>query len=176
DSQLALEELLEEGFELNGIRFQQELAAAIFQEQEGRPVVDYIQRRDGATWKAKFFGTDPGISIIRGASLLSHVGTQHRFVDRSILEYFFSCTIYGPADSNRNFAPYRHFDSGNTRNHPLSQMDLVAEPSVIQFLAERVQLDPGFLQQLLDFIEQSKTDDDAACAAANAITILVKAG
>ncbi|KAG0276430.1 hypothetical protein BGZ96_003281 [Linnemannia gamsii] len=176
DRQLAFEGLLEEGFELNGIKFQQDLAAAIFQEQEGKPVVDYAHRRDRASWKAKFFGTDPDISLIRGASLLSRVGNQHRFVHRSILEYFFSCTIYGPMACNDNFAPNPHIYSGNTSNHPLSHRNLVAEPSIIQFLAERVQLDPRFKQQLLAIIEHSKTDDRAACAAANSITILVKAG
>ncbi|KAG0295238.1 hypothetical protein BGZ97_004871, partial [Linnemannia gamsii] len=175
DDQLALEGLLEDGFELNGIMFQQDLAAAIFREQEGRPVIDFTQRRDGSSWKAQFFGTDPDISLLRGASLLSRVGTQHRFVHRSILEYFYSCTIYGPAESNGGFAPHSHFDPSNISDHPLSQRNLVVEPSIIQFLAERVELEPGFKQQLLAFIEQSKTDERASCAAANAITILVKA-
>ncbi|KAG0270974.1 hypothetical protein BGZ96_006085, partial [Linnemannia gamsii] len=175
-NQLAFDELLEDGFESNGILFQQDLAAAIFQEQDGIPIVSYTQMRDGTSWKAKFFGTNPNISLIRSASLLSRVGTQHRFVHRSILEYFFSCTIYGPAGSNSDIAPPPHFDSANISNHPLSQRNLVAEPSIVQFLAERVQLDPEFKPQLLAFIEQSKTDDHAACSAANALTILVKAG
>jgi WD40 repeat protein len=176
DDQLALEGLLEDGFEFNGIMFQQDLAAAIFREQEGRPVIDFTQRRDGSSWKAQFFGADPDISLLRGASLLSRVGTQNRFVHLSILEYFYSCTIYGPAESNGGFAPHSHFDPSNIGDHPLSQRDLVIEPSIIQFLAERVELEPGFKQQLLAFIEQSKTDERASCAAANAITILVKAG
>ncbi|KAG0273585.1 hypothetical protein BGZ97_010676, partial [Linnemannia gamsii] len=176
DNQVALEGLLEDGFELNGIRFQQYLAAAIFREQEGRPVVDYIQRRDGSSWKAKFFGTDPDISLLRGASLLSRVGTQHRFVHRSILEYFYSCIIYGPGDRREEFDPHLCSNSSSIGDHPLSQRNLVTEPSIIQFLSERVQLCQGFKQQLLAFIEQSKTDGRASCAAANAITILVKAG
>ncbi|KAG0292439.1 WD_REPEATS_REGION domain-containing protein [Linnemannia gamsii] len=143
----AFEELLDDGFESNGIRFQQDLAAAIFREQEGRPIVNYTQMRDGDSWKASFFSSDAIISILRGASLLSRIGNQHRFVHRSILE-----------------------------RYPLSQRDLIVEPSIIQFLAERVQMDSRFRQQLLDLIEQSKTDNDAACAAANSLTILIKAG
>ncbi|KAG0274123.1 hypothetical protein BGZ96_004487, partial [Linnemannia gamsii] len=175
-NQLAFDELLDDGFELNGIEFQQDLAAAIFREQEGRPVVDYSHKRDKNSWKAAFFGPDNEITILRGVSLLSRVGTQHRFVHRSILEYFFSCTIYGPADSNNDIAPPPQFHPSNINKHPLSQTKLVAEPSIIQFLAERVKLNPGFEQQLLNLIEQSKANDYAACAAANALTILVKAG
>jgi WD40 repeat protein len=177
DSQNAFEELLEDGFELNGIKFQQDLAASIFREQEGRPIVDYTQMRDGTSWKARFFGTaDPHNSLLRGASLLSRVGTQHRFVHRSILEYFYSCIIYGPADRREEFSLHPRSNSSSIGDHPLSQRNLVVEPSIIQFLSERVEPCPGFKQQLLTFIEQSKTDSRAACAATNAITILVKAG
>ncbi|KAF9126638.1 WD_REPEATS_REGION domain-containing protein [Mortierella sp. GBA39] len=173
---LAFEWLLEDGFESNGIKFQQNLAAAIFREQGGRPIVVYTPRRDRDSWKAMFFGPAHDISLLRDASLLSRVGTQYRFVHRSLLEYFYSCSICGPNDSSDEFAPHPLSNSSDIRNHPLSQRNLMPEPSIIQFLAERVQLDPGFKQQLLIFIEQSKADVHAACAAANAITILVKAG
>ncbi|KAF9325813.1 superkiller, partial [Linnemannia elongata] len=49
-------------------------------------------------------------------------------------------------------------------------------PSVIQFLCERVRQHPDFEKQLLAIIEKSKVDATAATAAANAITILVRAG
>ncbi|KAG0282986.1 hypothetical protein BGZ97_008746, partial [Linnemannia gamsii] len=176
DKFLALDELLEDGFEQNGMRFQQDLAAAIFREQQGRPVVEYIHKRDRSSWKAAFFSPDPEITLLRDASLLNRVGTQYRFAHRSILEYFYSCTIYMLSRSDREFAPRPRADSSKNDHHPLSQGNLVAESSIIQFLVERVQLDPGFKQQLLAFIEQSKTDERASCAAANAITILVKAG
>ncbi|KAF9271899.1 hypothetical protein BGZ68_002924, partial [Mortierella alpina] len=50
------------------------------------------------------------------------------------------------------------------------------ELSVIDFLAEHVQSDEDFKQQLHQIIEFSKTDTTASQAAANAITILVRAG
>jgi WD40 repeat protein len=92
------------------------------------------------------------------------------------LEYFYSCTIYGSADRREEFDPHLCSNSSSIGDHPLSQRNLVDEPSIIQFLSERVQLCPGFKQQLITLIEQSKTDECAACAAKNAITILVKAG
>ncbi|KAG0281439.1 hypothetical protein BGZ96_001136, partial [Linnemannia gamsii] len=157
---IAFEGLLEVGFELSGIRFQQDLAAAIFREQEGRPVVNYAHKLDKNIWKAAFFSPDIEITLLRGASLLSRIGTQYRF----------------PLGNSDEFGPQPRSDSSDIGDHPLSQRDLIAEPSIIHFLVERVQMDSNFRQQLLAFIEQSKTDDCAARAAANALTILVKAG
>ncbi|KAG0006803.1 hypothetical protein BGZ65_003452 [Modicella reniformis] len=59
---------------------------------------------------------------------------------------------------------------------PLIWRSFVGEYSVMQFLSERVQQEPIFKQQLLTFIENSKTDQKWRTAAANAITILVRAG
>ncbi|KAG9064423.1 hypothetical protein KI688_003613 [Linnemannia hyalina] len=180
ENQVAFEELLEAGFEQSGVKFQQDLAAAIFVHQEGKPVVDYINKHDKSSWKAAFFSMDCETSLLRGASLLSRAGTQYRFVHRSVLEYFFACTISGPTKERDELDPPIYSDPSATsptiNTHPLSQKNLVAEPSIIQFLAERVQLNSGFKDELLAIIEQSKTDDQAAQAAANAITILVKAG
>ncbi|KAG0304566.1 hypothetical protein BGZ97_001425, partial [Linnemannia gamsii] len=177
DDQKAFNELKDDGFERNGIEFQQGLAAAIFQEQDGRPVVDYSHRRDKNSWKVAYFGPEADISLLRVASLLSRTGNQHRFVHRSVLEYFFSRTICGPTSNNNEFAPHGYLDTTPPMDdHPLSRRKFIAEPSIVQFLAERVQLDPVFKQQLLTIVEQSKNDRQATQAAVNAITILVKAG
>ncbi|KAG0283462.1 WD_REPEATS_REGION domain-containing protein, partial [Linnemannia gamsii] len=171
DKQLAFDELLGDGFEQNGIKYQEDLAAAIFQEQKGIPDVDYNHKRDKSFWKAEFFSPESElINILRRASLLCRVGAQYRFVHISILEYFYSCAICGVAGVD------------DITIHPLSQRNLVVKPSIIQFLAERVRLGSYCKQKLLALIVQSKTETDeraacaAACAAANAITILVKAG
>lgn len=133
----ALEELLDDGFEQNGIKFQKNLAAAIFQEQDGRPVVDYTHRRDKGSWKAEFFRSDPETTLLRGASLLSRAANKFRFVHRSILEYFYSCTICLPTSNVNEFDPQHHFDPSATLlsivDHPLSHKNLVTEPSIIQF-------------------------------------------
>ncbi|KAF9539320.1 hypothetical protein EC957_005542, partial [Mortierella hygrophila] len=175
-SQIALDILCADGFERNGILYQMDLAVSIFQEQEGRPVVDYSHMRDRKTWKAQFFGLDPERALLRDSSLLSRAGNQYRFVHRSVLEYFFSCTISGPTKEHDESDPPVHCETPTPSAHPLSQRNLVVEPSIIQFLAERVQLDSGFKDELIAIIEQSKTDDQIAQAATNAITILIKAG
>ncbi|OAQ24233.1 WD40 repeat-like protein [Linnemannia elongata AG-77] len=180
ENQVAFEDLLEAGFEKSGVKFQQDLAAAIFMHQDGRPIVDYINKYDKFSWKAAFFGIDCETSLLRGASLLSRAGTQYRFVHRSILEYFFACTICGPIEDKSELPLSVYSDTSVTsptiNAHPLSQRNLVAEPSIIQFLAERVQVDSEFKDDLLAIIELSKTDEQAAQAATNAITILVRAG
>lgn len=60
--------------------------------------------------------------------------------------------------------------------NPSRQKFLVKDPSTLQFLAERVQQDEALKQQLFAAIERSKSDSSAAVDAANAITILVRAG
>ncbi|KAG0262167.1 hypothetical protein BGZ95_004075, partial [Linnemannia exigua] len=180
NNRMALEILLTDGFERNGILYQVDLAAAIFQEQEGRPIVDYSHLRDRQTWKARFFGVSLERSLLRDSSLLNRAGTQHRFIHRSVLEYFYSCTICLPADNTREFDPHVHSDFAalltSITTNPLSLRSLVAEHSILRFLSERVQSNSDFKKHLSAIVELSKTDEQAARAAANAITILVRAG
>ncbi|KAG0268735.1 hypothetical protein BGZ95_002326, partial [Linnemannia exigua] len=175
----ALEDLLTDGFEQDGIDFQKKLAAAIFQKQEGRPVVEYSQRRDKSTWKHEFFGTEADVTLLREASLLSRVGNHYRFIHRSILEYFFSCAVWDVTRNNEQISPEVYLaTTGNNFtiiNHPLSMKNLVSEPSIIEFLVERVQGQPSFKRHLLTLIELSKSDSQASQAASNAITILTRA-
>ncbi|KAG0279048.1 hypothetical protein BGZ95_002451 [Linnemannia exigua] len=175
----AFDELKDDGFEEIGFDFQRDLAAAMFLHQDGRPIVDYTPKHDKNLWKATFFGPESRKVLLRTASLLSRVGNQYRFVHRSVLEFFYSCTICPPPASN-GFSPPDHFSPCVSQlsiiDHPLSQRSIVAEPSIVQFLAERVQLNPEFNNELHAIIELSKSEEQASQAAANAITILVRAG
>ncbi|KAG0256432.1 hypothetical protein BGZ95_005497 [Linnemannia exigua] len=164
--------ILDDGFFYHGIQFQKDLAAAIFKEQEGQPVVNYTHLRDKDTWKSSFFGSEDHTKLLRESSTLTRSGTFYQFIHRSLLEYFYSRTVYDPLD----------YDSDEDRSPTsdpkaaLSQRSFIEEPSVLQFLAERVEMDPSFKTQLIGAIEDSKTDVQASQAAANAISILVKAG
>ncbi|KAF9144463.1 hypothetical protein BGX30_012670 [Mortierella sp. GBA39] len=180
DEQRMIDELLDDGFEESGVKFQADLAAAIFQEQEGKPVVEYNHRRDKSSWKRAFFNTDLDTCILRDASLLVRSGNMYRFVHRSILEYFCSCTVCPPPAIDNEFAPQGSTEPTSAQpfivDHPLSRRSLVTEQSIVQFLAERAQANPEFKRQLYALLKQSKTDERASQAAANAITILVRAG
>ncbi|KAG0273475.1 hypothetical protein BGZ95_010716 [Linnemannia exigua] len=179
-SRRALDELLGDGFEQLGNRYQIDLARAIFLQQGGKLVVDYTHRQDKFSWKRTFFGPEPTTTLLRDASLLKRSGSQHRFIHRSLLEYFFSRSVTDPIEEVDESRPQDRFNATDTplsfAGHPLSWRDLTNEPSIIQFLCDRVQQSPAFKQQLLSIVEQSKTNPEASQAAANAVTILFKSG
>ncbi|KAF9920258.1 hypothetical protein BGZ67_001390, partial [Mortierella alpina] len=178
--QEVLDELSEDDFERYGIQYQKDLAAAIFREQEGRPIVDYTHKRDKSSWKASFFGPEPEPTLLRGCSLLTRGGNQYRFIHRSILEYFYSRYVHEPSKDDDESIPVASLEATASvqaiSDHPLSQRNLVSEPSIIEFLCERVQSEVVYKGHLLAIIEQSKTNPDASQAASNAMTILVRAG
>ncbi|OAQ32638.1 hypothetical protein K457DRAFT_16201 [Linnemannia elongata AG-77] len=176
-----LDRLLEAGFITNGIAFSKRLATAIFEQQDGNPVVQYVHVRDKTTWRAAFFGTDLETRMLRESIPLTRIGSQHQFLHRSLLEYFFSLAVFDPSSCNDHdgFAPQSDISSRRVMffdaSNILFKRSLLAEPSVIQFLCERAKQHPDFEMQLLAVIEQSKIDATVATAAANATTILVRA-
>ncbi|CAO3565256.1 unnamed protein product [Mortierella alpina] len=172
DAESARQELLDDDFVKIVLDFLKDLAAAIFKEQDGNPVVQYTHRSDKTTWKVKYFGQEPDIVLLREASPLSRSGAQYRFLHRSLLEYFYSRHIF---ETTKTTDALPHISVSLTE-HPLSQKDLVMEPSIIQFLAEHAQHNHDFRHHIRQIIERSKTDDLASQAAANAITVLVRAG
>ncbi|KAG0373625.1 hypothetical protein BGX24_011450 [Mortierella sp. AD032] len=173
------EELLNEGFVQQGVKFQKDLATAIFQHQEGAPLVEYSHIRESNSWKALFFGPDALITLLRESSPLTRSGSQYRFIHRSILEYLYSRVMSDSFESSQLFV---HSGSGATESvksfldHPLNQRSVVGESSILQFLAERAELDPLFKSRLFAAVEGSKVDARISRAAANAISILVRAG
>ncbi|KAG0373319.1 hypothetical protein BGX24_011848 [Mortierella sp. AD032] len=61
-------------------------------------------------------------------------------------------------------------------DHPLNQRSIVSELAILLFLAERAELHPLFKSRLFAAVEESKADVKVSQAAANAISILVRAG
>ncbi|KAK3838754.1 MAG: hypothetical protein JOS17DRAFT_713209 [Linnemannia elongata] len=182
--QEAFDLLLEDDFFYHGVEFQKNLAAAIFKQQKKKPVVQYTHLRDGKTWKAEFFHpSDSHIKLLRESSAITRSGNFFRFIHKSLLEYFYSRVVYDPLDYDVNpdadpdtYADADRPSSPNDYKDRLSREDIIDEPYVLQFLAERVDMSPLFKKQLLDAIENSKTDERMTQAAANAASILVRAG
>ncbi|KAG0213564.1 hypothetical protein BGX33_002848 [Mortierella sp. NVP41] len=85
-----LEELIDAGFTQIVVKHLKDLATAIFKEQDGNPVVRYLHRDDKSTWKATFFGPNAEATLLRDASPLTRAGALHRFIHRSLLEYFYT--------------------------------------------------------------------------------------
>ncbi|KAG0053542.1 hypothetical protein BGZ83_000895 [Gryganskiella cystojenkinii] len=165
--------LIEDGFSKNAIHYVKDLAVAIFEKQEGRPIVDYSPIQDEGTWKTAFFGNGKGKSLLREVCPLSRIGMQYRFIHRSLLEYGLARAAFDPISGRNNNEP-SNLEHESTS--PLYRKLFVHEPSILQFLAERVQQEDSFKQELLGFIERSKSNKECSIAAANAITILVRAG
>lgn len=171
DERVILERMFEKGFVFLGVDYSKRLALAIFDKHEGNPVVQYLHYDHKNTWKADFFESQPEVRFLRESSPLTRTGSLHRFIHRSILEYFFSRTVFDPVTHKVDNAFYPQPD-----NNPLFTRSLLKESSIVQFLCERVKQSPAFEKQLQAVIELSKGDTRAATAAANAITILVRAG
>ncbi|KAG0300314.1 hypothetical protein BGZ97_003297, partial [Linnemannia gamsii] len=180
-----LEQLLEAGYKTMALDFVTRLASEIFDKQDGHPIVQYVHLKDENTWRVAFFGLDPKVRLLRESAPLSRTGTQYRFIHRSMLEYFFSRSFYNPSTHNDGNEAECHelqpeTDSSEIRpldaDSLLFKRDLLKEPSVIQFLCERVKQNPGFQAQLLAVIHKSKIAASVTTAATNAITILVRAG
>ncbi|KAI8348228.1 WD40-repeat-containing domain protein [Mortierella sp. GBAus27b] len=198
----AYENLIDEGFARNGITYLKKLSTAIYKEQDGQPIVSYSRYKDENSWKSEFFSREEEKQLLREACPLIRGGNQHRFVHRSLLEYSVALAVFDPHDMKERKAPEPTSNRrGSTSsvfsfvgrdpmeatvnpdeeqdsylNSPIAWRSFVNDPSVLQFLEERVQQEPLFKQQLLNFIEQSKVDVKWRMAAANAITILVRGG
>ncbi|KAG0315151.1 hypothetical protein BGZ97_008545 [Linnemannia gamsii] len=100
DDRDMLDELVTEGFTSLGLDYSTRLALAIFERQDGNPVVKYSHFSDKNTWKAEFFGPQPEVRLLRQSSPLARAGNRFRFVHRSMLEYFLSRAIYSPDKSD----------------------------------------------------------------------------
>ncbi|KAF9913048.1 hypothetical protein EC991_005916 [Linnemannia zychae] len=168
----ALRDLRDAGFVSEGFKYQKNLAAAIFDNQPGSSVVKYVHKNDKNTWKAEFFSDTLPNSLLRDSSPLTRSGSQYSLIHRSLLEYLYSRFISDPIVIKSN-----NPDDYVTVlfNHPLNKRSIVGEPVVLNFLVECMESDPKFKKLLYIALEVSKLNGGVSQAAANAISILVKA-
>ncbi|GJJ74193.1 hypothetical protein EMPS_06551 [Entomortierella parvispora] len=183
--------LSEDDFNLTALYYMKDLAAAIFEKQEGKPVVQYSALRDRATWKADFFGHGDGKRLLHETCPLIRNGNQYQFIHRSVMEYGVARSVFEPEPGDPNALAQLSIDNRHKRQEQeqeqeeensavttsvLYRKSLVGDPSILEFLAERVAQSPRFKRQLFAIIEQSKMDSQFSQAASNAISILVRAG
>ncbi|KAG0298172.1 hypothetical protein BGZ96_001717 [Linnemannia gamsii] len=93
-----LDMLIEDNFFYHGIHYQKDLAIAIFIDNAGNPIVKCTHLRDKNTWKVEFFSPSGLPKLLRESSTVKRSGAFFRFLHRSLLEYFYSRTIYDPID------------------------------------------------------------------------------
>ncbi|KAI1296169.1 hypothetical protein EDD11_007532 [Mortierella claussenii] len=206
DEKRVFKVLLDDNFKQSAIGFMKDLAVAILENQDGAPVVDYPPLRDTEKWQHAFFSqADDRMNLLREACPIIRIGrgNQYRFIHQSLLEYGLARAVFEPRAGGESeeegqfedgveglvaLVGQQCEDRGAAQeevvctkldpdaNSPLYRKSFVNKPSVLQFLAERVQQEPTFEKILRAFIEQSKTDKKWSVAAANAMTILVRAG
>ncbi|KAG0301816.1 hypothetical protein BGZ98_008028 [Dissophora globulifera] len=139
-------ELVQVNFYIRCMSFSKRLAHSIFMQNDGVNAVEYSTSGEEQGWKDKFFGLE---------------------VDAKVKLLRQSSQLVGYAiDTSRQ----------SSTSASIRTMSTVSEPSIIHFLVEHVQQRDEFMGQLHNIIELSKTDSHVSQAAANAITILVRAG
>ncbi|KAG0012266.1 hypothetical protein BGZ80_000087 [Entomortierella chlamydospora] len=198
DDKKIFKRMTDSGFQRYGITYLKELVTVIYEHQNGNPVVHYSELDDRRTWKEAFFSDRDGGHLLWEAIPLTRNGNHYRFIHKSLLEYGLSLAVFGPSQRNDdteamssesqrgNTSSVFRFESLSSKERtaafdeslldsPLGKRDLVGERSILEFLTERAQREPVFKDQLHSVIERSKTDKAAQTAAANAITILVRA-
>ncbi|KAK3823292.1 MAG: WD40-repeat-containing domain protein [Benniella sp.] len=193
ESRAIFERPSDEGFTHDGIDFMRRLAVTIYKEQSGKPIVEYSLSQNEGSWKDESLFCED--KQLRKAFPSIRNGNRHRFIRRSLLESGLSCALVEPQGTRKrslsepdlgSFLNVESLESFKIEtatveqepkiNSPLVWRNIVSDHSLLQLLEERVRMDPLFKKRLHDYIEYSKKDKKWREAAANAITILVRAG
>lgn len=192
--QEAFERLDEEGFVAHEIEFSQRFAVAL---HLARAVtVTYSAASDAklGDWREEFLGNAEKTRLLRFNAPLIRQNNQYRFIHKSLQDYFVARTLWeemrafveiGHADLSKQFSVTKNLrqlwsgleDFSELKSSALlNQLNIVEDPAVLSFLVEQVRQEPTLIKPLLAWIKASKTRDGMDSAAANALTILVKAG
>ncbi len=183
--------LSDDGFARHGLRFVKDLAAHLYAKNAGNPVVEYSLFKDKGSWKDLFFGLEEDKKLLREAWPLARSGNQYRFIHTSLLEYCVARALFESFDTCNRMVDTRHsgidvsvYKSENEptlapqtlQNVSLTSKHWAGDLGVMRWLTERVLQEPAFKKQLFAIIERSKTDAGVSQVAANAMTILIRAG
>ncbi len=169
------------GFADFGVEFSQELALEMY--QAGEIVTHYqavayakwkknspITERD---WRRRLLGDEETSTMLMrlNAPLIyqdrpNDLGKEYRFVHKSLQDYFVARVLW------EELNPRKELEISSW----LNRLDIVSDPAILQFLTERMQQDGQLKEKLLGVVNSSKEKAELARGAANAITVLVKAG
>ncbi|KAF9118995.1 U3 snoRNP protein, partial [Mortierella sp. 14UC] len=188
-----------EGFEGTCMEYQKGLSLMIFKTQRGDPIVRYCHPRDKdrTPWKTRYLGPHPESMLLQESAHLVRSGHYYRFFHWSVLQYLFSLEVFDPDDSGKD-ALSGNIPGGGGRSlgvpesdrsregmqpkaldkkHKLGVANIATRSMVIQLLADRVQDNPVFIQQLIETVRESRNNlNTNQTLAANAMTILVRSG
>ncbi|MCX8566134.1 MAG: WD40 repeat [Glomeribacter sp. 1016415] len=164
---------LNKSFTKHGTQFSKDFAIAMYQANlvsvEYSEPLSYghdVVRQD---WRHKFLsGNNEKIKLLRFNAPLICRYNQYQFIHKSIRDYLVARTLSEELGAHNELESSAWFNT----------LNIVSDPAILQFLSERMQQEPALKAQLLSVVEQSKAEEGAQFerGAANALTILVKAG
>lgn len=149
------------GFTQLGIGFSQKLAVAMYEKQAVVATLDVLPEY------ANLFSDDEKMRLLRLNAPLIREGHQYRFLHKSLQDYLVASAVWGELGRAQEQV---------SQNALLNRLNLVKEPTALEFLVERVKQVPLLENYLLNWVEHSKLNQGFEMGAANALTILVKAG
>ncbi|BBE08826.1 Myosin heavy-chain kinase [Mycoavidus cysteinexigens] len=132
-------------------------------------------------------------NLLRFSALLIRQQQQYRFIHKSIQDYLVARAVWEELEEFTGFELSNRSEQLNGRedmralwevldpsiqvdlNALLNRLNVVEDLAVQLFLAERVQQNRALVKPLLAWIKASTSQDGTSMAAANAITILVRA-
>ncbi len=158
---------LNKAFIRHGTKFSKDFATAMY--QAGIVHVTYSEqlsydRSDAVEqdWRDKFLSDrDEQIKLLRFNAPLICRNDQYQFIHKSVQDYFVARALWEELTDIKPLAL-------------INKLNLVKNPAVLDFLAERVQQERILIGQLIGWIKASK-NKVFKTAAANALTILVRA-
>jgi len=116
-----------------------------------------------ALWRDYLSPEDPKVRLLRYSSPLVRIGESYRFLHKSLRDFAIAHSMWQDEDL---CAP----------SALLNEFHIVHDHGVIDFIVEEAEQNQELQDQLLACVEESKQNPEIANAAANAITILVRAG
>ncbi len=171
------------GFAERGLGFSKKLAIEMYQAEE--VVVTYLVASDDPweeavtesthNWRRYLLGDENAMTVLMrlNAPLIcedkeSGLSKEYRFIHKSLRDYFVSRALWEELDVHDEMKGSAWFN----------KLNVVNDPAVLSFLAERVRQGKKLKEQLLRVVEQSKGEKGAEFekGAANAMTVLVRAG
>jgi len=119
-------------------------------------------------WQYRFFDPDnEKATLLRSGWMLKQVGAHsYTFLHDSLRAHFGAKQLFHGILARSSFA----------LGHPLNEELIIEQPDLISPLVDRVKKDPSLEKMLFELLESSKHEPFSAIGAANAITILNRAG
>jgi len=121
------------------------------------------KKRQNAIWAEFLANDDPKKRLLRYSSPLVRIGESYRFLHKSLRDFAVAQSMLQHEPLCITSALFNEFP-------------IVDDHGIIDFIVEEAKQNQELQAQLLECVEESKQNPEVANAAANAITILVRAG